>query len=570
MARKDKRGGTNREYSLNVVEKAISFVSPAAAQKRFEDRIRLTEFESQASKSGLRGSSGGMSRNSAPETHKTSRDRMELMWDARDLEKRSPLIAGVLSRLTQYVVGRLAYTADTGNEELDKKYTRYFKDWCKRADYTGRMHFREMIEMVFRSAIRDGDHGLKIVDDPDDLSRISLQCIEADRIGSPHETRMDDEYISGLHIKKGKVIAFDIYKRTTTAQYIKEATVPSSHFIHYHKNRRADEYRGRTPLEAALPSARDLLEIFGFEKQAQKFASSWAAFITTNDPAGNTGSFKWDKTDPVTGWSQVDAMPGKVLRVKPGEGIDFAQGVARPNQAFLNLVELTIQMIALCLDLPFGFVFDMSKFGGVTARIETQLAKRTIHGFQRALRTEVLDRVRDEVFRRAIIAQKLPATPRWNEGTWHFGAHITSDIQYQTSADLQLISAGLKSPQEWCEENDVDFARTQESLAIAAKRRIEIAASNEMPVEVAFPSMSGVTEMMASFAAKDDPPEDNGMIGEVGESGIRPLMQIVEQYNAGAIDRDSAIMQLTEIYGFDPDKASMFFPPKPTAPVSSE
>jgi capsid protein len=548
-------------YHLSAVEKAISLVSPKAAQRRFQSRIELTEFSERAGTGRLRGDSGGVQKNGSPETYQSARNRLELMWEARDLERKSPLIAGVLKRLAQYVVGKLTYKSSTGDPEIDKIYNEYFEKWAKSSDYTGRMSFREQVEMLFRSTIRDGDHGFKIVES-EDFRTITLQCIEADRIGSPYETRLDDGYISGLHLREGKVFAYDVYKRTTTSQYVKDAEVPANLFIHFFKNRRADEYRGRTPLEPALPSARDLLEIFGFEKAAQKFASMWAAFVTTNDPNG-IGGMAWDKKDPVTGWNITEAVPGKILKTNPGEGIEFAQGVTRPNQAFLNLVELTIQMIALSLDLPFGFVFDMSKFGGVTARIETQLAKRTIQGFQRSLIDDVLDKVRDEVIGRAIMFRLLPSHPKWKSGQWHFGAHITSDIQYQTSADLQLIEAGLKSEMEWCEENDVDFERTQNALADAAAKRIEIAKSRGLPTEIPFRSMANATEMVAAFQAKDNPPPDGGLIEDVGESGVKPLLQIVEQYHAGAIDRESAVMQLTEVYGFDPQKAELFLPMKP-------
>lgn len=552
--------GRKGAYELSAIEKAISLVSPSAAQKRFQDRIRLNEFSEIASTGMLRGSSGGASSNGAPETFATQRNRLELMWEARALEKSSPLIAGVLKRLSQYVVGSLSYRSATGDPQIDKIYNQIFSDWAKASDYTGRMSLRDQVEMLFRSSIRDGDHGFNIVES-EDLRSIKLQCIEADRIGSPHESRLDENYVAGLHLKEGRVVEYDVYKRTVSGQYVKSQTVPASKFIHYYRNRRADEYRGRTPLEPALPSARDLLEIFGFEKAAQKFASMWAAFVTTSDPAGNSG-FAWDKTDPVTGWNMTEAMPGKIFKGKPGESMEFAQGVARPNQAFLNLVELTIQMIALSLDLPFGFVFDMSKFGGVTARIETQLAKRTIQGFQRSLIDDVLNKIRDEVIGRAIMFRLAPPHRNWKSGTWHFGAHITSDIQYQTSADLQLINAGLKSPQDWCEENDVDFDRTTEAIADAKVKRIQVSDSRELPVEVAFPEMASATELLAAYKAKDEPPSDGGLIEEVGESGVKPLIQVVEQYHAGAIDRESALMQLTEMYGFDPQKAELFLPEK--------
>jgi capsid protein len=346
--------------------------------------------------------------------------------------------------------------------------------------------------------------------------------------------------------------------------YVKDKEVPAHLFIHYFRNRRADEYRGRTPLEPALPSVRDLLEIFGMEKAAQKFASQWSGFVTESDPQGGS-TFKWDKIDPVSGIPMQNAQVGKIGKLKKGESIEFAPGVTRPNQAFLNLVELTIQMIALSLDLPFGFVFDMSKFGGVTARIETQLAKRTIQGFQQSLIDDVLDRIRDEVIGRAIMFRILPPHRNWKSGRWHFGAHITADIQHQTSADLQLIEAGLRSKSDWCDEHDVDFEKTQESIADETNIQIRVAESRNLPVELPFKNLAQATEMIAAFNAKDDPPQVGGLIDDVGESGVKPLIEIVTQYHSGAMDRASAIATLMEIYEFDYEKAAMMIPEKQAA-----
>jgi hypothetical protein len=204
----------------------------------------------------------------------------------------------------------------------------------------------------------------------------------------------------------------------------------------------------------------------------------------------------------------------------------------------------------------------MSKFGGVTARIETQLAKRTIQGFQNSLVDDVLDRIRDEVIGRAIMFKILPPHPRWKSGRWHFGAHITADIQHQTTADLALMDAGLKSPMEWCDEHDVDYEKTQEAIAEATNIKIQVAERAQLPVELPFRSMASATELLAAYRDKDAPPAVGGLIDEIGESGVKPLLDIIEQYHSGAMDRQSAIAALMEIYDFDYEKAAMMIPEK--------
>lgn len=558
-------GDSKDAVSMNWFDKTIQFFAPEKARMNLEARVRLKEFERNAATPGrLRGYSGGLHSNGSPETHKTNRDRLNLMWEARDLEKNDAVICGILERMTQYIVGRLEYKANTGDRETDRIYQDYFHAWCKRCDVTRRFTFREMVEIALRSALRDGDYGFAFVDTDED---ILLQGVEADRIGNPHDHRLEKNYIGGITIGEyGEPTSFKIFQRTTENQYNFDKDLPPEHFMHFFKPTRNDQYRGVSFLAPALPHARDLHEIFGFEKQGAKFASMWAAFIRKKQPYETTAGEGWgiEEVDPRTGQKKgfMEAQPGKVSVLDGDTDIDFAPGVQRPSGAFVNLVDTVMHKIALGLNLPYGFVYKMSSFGGVTARLETQQAQRTFEWWQRLLADKVLDRVRDQVLSRAIYERKIPQHPNYRMGSWTFGAHITADIQHQTNADLQLIQAGLKTRTAWCAEHDLDFEETQRTLASETNIMEEAATAYEMPIEALHDGKPGISELLANMRSKDAPPPP--LIAQGVD--MKPFIEISEQVGEGSMDRETAINQLVEVYGLNWEQAERLVPIPPPQP----
>src|SRR6266478_1741033 len=101
------------------------------------------------------------------------------------------------------------------------------------------------------SFLVDGDHGLLEIDPQfSPTGEFCLQSIEADRIGSPLESQVQENYIGGVGIdpENGRIQFYRIFKRTRTNQYLDPQEVAADKFIHVFDGERADEYRGRTKL----------------------------------------------------------------------------------------------------------------------------------------------------------------------------------------------------------------------------------------------------------------------------------------------------------------------------------
>src|SRR6267142_350992 len=110
----------------------------------------------------------------------------------------------------------------------------------------------------------------------------------------------------------------------------------------------------------------------------------------------------------------------------------------------MDFTQMIIRKMAVSLDLPYGFLWDLATLGGVTARIEVQQALRRIEYWQnQVLVGKVLDRVRQKVIAQGIMLKQLPPHPAWRKCSWHFGLSIQTDVGYEMEADIAAVSAGI-------------------------------------------------------------------------------------------------------------------------------
>lgn len=553
---------------LTVFEKGLSKISPRWAMGRALGREALREFSSGGA--SARGKEATLFDQASAEGWKKQRDRVKAIWEGRAMEERLCLVTGILERVVQYVCQKMEYRSATGDRDLDKAYEDYFHDWCGRADITGRHRFGELVRLGLRAAIRDGEYGfVERVED----GELVLQSITADRIGNPTTMVQDDKNIMGIHVGgRGEVVKYDIYKRSLSNQYTLEGSVKPERFIHLFFPTSADQYHGVSKLAPALPHARDLYELLGYEKIAVKFAASWAGFIKAADPHANSTGTGWDTTGKGGKRANtLDAKTGMIRRLSKDEDIVFAPGAQRPSGAFMALVDAIIREIAIGLNLPYGFVYNMAAFGGVTARLETQQAQRVFEAYQRKLQDVVLDRVKNKVLMLGIARKKIPAHPKWREGSWRFGAQITGDVGHQTQAESLLINLGVKSRTKLCAEMDEDFEKVAEETSRELKILRDISERDGNPMELLNASMNSggsATELIAKMARaqageSEEPPPPPGLVGAQGAQGVKPLLDVLEQYGEGKLDHGSAVNTLMALYGLSYARALKLVPLPP-------
>jgi capsid protein len=554
--------------NITFLDRALGYISPKLGMERLHYRSKFNEFAYDAANPGTRRSfSGGLSKNAASENYRSHRNRINLMWDARDMVRNFAILRGIVSRMVQYVADKVQYISATGDEQLDGAYQDYFHEWCESADITGRYRLGDLVWLMMWGVITDGDHGWKFVEIGD---TIKIQPIEADRIGNPNEALKanDDNYIGGIHLDDlGSPLSYDIYRRHRSNKYELEANVPADHFIHFADCFRVDQYRGVTPLATALAPARDLYDIYLTEKQAAKWQSSHAGVVNVSDPMKNLGATAWNKAgDKSENRPNTMTMePGKILRMPDGESVTFTPAMTRPNGAFMSLVEVMVREISMAMNLPYGFVYDMSALSGHTGRIEVAQAMRTIKRWQKLLSERVLDKVRDAVISRGIASGQLPDHPKWRHGKWGFGATLTGDYKNDVSANLQLLQNGALTMSDIIAENGSTFEETARKAASEMQFLQRLAGESQVPIELISQRWPNATQALAAINTppQDPPPPPPGMVGEQGDKGVQPLLDILEKVGTGVMDRASAVQTLVQLYALDPQRAEAMVPQAP-------
>lgn len=523
-----------------------------------------------------RGSSGGMYGNASSESWARNRDRLQQTWDARDACQFS-WVGGMIGRVCRYVVGRLHCKSETGDEQIDGMYDEYFHRWSGEernedgttsCDITGRHRFLKMVQMAFVAHLTDGDYGfIEVAPQFSPTAQMDakgewvpgtgcfcLQGIEADRIGSPLETSVQEDYIGGVKIdlKTGRVLYYRIFNRSRTQQYTPLGEIAPANFIHLHDFERSDEYRGRTKLLRALNDLRDIREALTSEMISAKTQSQFSAMVGVKDPFSNQGPAAWSgKTD--AGTPTQDALYGKILKMADGEQFSMIAPSARPSGAFMNLIDTLIRKLAISLELSYGLVWNLATLGGASQRIETEADNMKIQTWQDLLKDYVLARVRNKVIAQGIANEELPPHANWRKHSFRFGKAISADLAYEIESDLKLIGAGVGEIEQVCAKHTgKSFAEVSKSNNAVVNTAIANGATDGVPVEVIaralFPDLTAQIAAFRQSQMPPPPPPSPLSIQSLGDKGIKPLIDIMEKVGDGTIDREAAINAILEIY----------------------
>jgi capsid protein len=562
---------------MNFLDRAVAFVNPRWGVERAVERERLKMFGYDAARPGnYRGRSGGLHKNASSESARTNRDRITLMWDTRDVVRNFGILRGMVARIVQYVADRVQYVSQTGDEEIDTVYQDYFHAWCEDCDLTGRHRLRDLVWMLVWALIVDGDHGWNFVESNQrGETKLRLQAVEADRIGNPNEpvNANNPDYVGGITIDPatGAPLSYRIFNRNRISnQYTLDAEVPADQFIHVFDPMRVDQYRGVTPLAPAIAPARDLYEAITFEIQAAKWQIGHSGFIKTADPTRADGGVSaWNgatTTGNGTTAGLIEMQAAKVLRLSQGEDVVFAPGTSRPNGAFQALIETLVRQMSTTLNMPYGFMYDMTQFSGHTGRIEIAQAMRGIRRWQYLVGEQALDRVRDQVLARGIGLREIPAHPKWRSGRWGFGPSLTGDYGHDTQANLQLLEAGLVTATDLIAESGQTFEEVSRRSASEVAYLQRVAMETNIPIELITKRLLNPT---AALAAINTPPSPPPPMVEAG-TDVKPLLEILSNAGEGIMDRESAIMAIVNMYGLPRAQVEKMVPkPAPQAKAES-
>jgi capsid protein len=452
----------------NLLDKAISYLSPAAGVRRLAAKNVLHEFRYDgASMTHKRASAP---QNISPNSFDVQRDRLQLMREAEDLERNfSP--AKMLNRKVAMYSSPISYNAQTGDTELDKEIEDYLNNEVfPNCDLTGRYDFFKMMEFGIMGCNRGGDYGWAfqrpgLTEDmtPEEavMLPLKIQAIEPDRIGGIYQNVVSDDYVSGCIIGEyGEIKAFRVFRRSmTTSLYNSPVDVPADQFVHLTDPMRIDQYRGVSALATAVQNLRDLYEILDYSKGKTKLASALTVFTNSNGATLGGGAADPYATTLSGGNAQVlqqDILFGQINHLQAGSEIKFPSSNS-PSSEEQALMEMLLKLVAMSYNLPYSFAIDASALGGVSSRLESELAKAEFERVQRLV-TPHAQRLKNAFLIDAVAKGIFPVSKLRiiTRGRFGFRSHPQPDIGKEASAAVNLWQNGLLNPLKYWQDDAQD------------------------------------------------------------------------------------------------------------------
>lgn len=465
-------------FKPTFIDRAICAVAPEAGFRRLAARKVLHEFRYDGALATSKRASAP--HNMSPNSFDVQRDRLQLMREAEDME-RNFAPAKMLNRKVSMYCSPISYHAQTGDHGLDSEVEDYLEtEVFPNCDITQRYDFFRMIEFGIMGMNRGGDYGwafqrpglLPGMDEADAVKLpLRIQAIEPDRIGGVYQNVVSNDYVSGCLIGEyGEITHFRVFHRSmTTNVYDNPVDIPAENFVHMTDPMRIDQYRGVSVLATAIQNLRDLYEMIDFVKGKAKIASALTVFTNSNGAMAGAGAMDAYATNVFAGGQgglQQDIQFGQINHLAGGTDIKFPSSNS-PSSEEQALMTLLLKFVAMSYNLPYSFALDAAALGGVSSRLESEMAKAEFERLQRATsphatrikNTFLLDAVAKGVF--------LPKDAgRILRGRWGYRSHPQPDLGREASASVNLWQNGLLNPiKHW-----VDDAQDPEAVADAMGR----------------------------------------------------------------------------------------------------
>ena len=473
------------------LDKAIDNVAPSWGLRRLESRVSKALFEYNAARTNRLYNPRQYGQVS--ESPQTVRDRIIMMWEARDLVENVPEIRAS-SRVFGINLTPTEYSPTTGDRAYNAEVADYFHAWCKKSDVTGRHSFKKLIQLAAEERPVDGDCGFVIRRSGEGLK---IQLVPATRIGNPlKQADVSMNYFQGVWTNDfGEPTAYRVFQVDRTGVYHNPEDVPAANFCHYFDPFRVDQYRGVTDFHAGIRTARSLYEILEAEKAGVRFASQQAALVFSDRGAANPRNLFTPNPSVTLGNGQEQknelSEVGMIRYFGNADKIEVMP--ARPSQAFTGFVQHLMHEISLAVGIPQAVLFGSQGYQGPSVRAEFAAADRVFTRHQGVLIDKVLDPIKNAVLIDAIARGEISSpTLKGGEtlvqslrratcGEWRFPAKLSIDVGRESAANLNENRQGAKSLAEIASEEGTDAFSRLEQIAIEANFIKELSSKYGVP-----------------------------------------------------------------------------------------
>lgn len=473
-------------FGRNLVDSAVEVISPRRA---FENRLyrqQIVELARIAANPDGAWKQANMADTAASESPRGQRERVQIMWEAREIIQNFGFAKSIVMKFAKYVTGQIIYQADTDDPGVNAAYEDYIWEWMENCDLTGRFPFRKLIEMAYLGRKIDGDSGIVT---PWVDGDIKLQVIQGDRIGNPYEYNFAEGYYSGVLTDDiGRVVGFRVYRRTRDNRYIEPMDIPASNFHHLINPLAADQYRGISDMDTAIPSARMVANTLNAEARAVQTLACQTAIVSTK---GNIEGAKrqWNQNDVEAALNAAKAPVTQNQEIKPGTINYVANGdsvtaftYSRPSPAFLGLVQALCREVCFSFDVDYGFFYDPTSYGGAVARLGSKQTQRSFQADQRDLKDGTICPLIRKKLALGIALGDIPPHPRWRKMQIGFPEHATMDEGRDSKKDIEELKYGVTLLDEVVGRSGGNLDNHLDRAGRIARKVMDVAEKYDVPV----------------------------------------------------------------------------------------
>ena len=283
---------------MNLLDRMIASVAPAAALKRVQARKILASYDA-ATPSRLRRfsketrSGEALARLQSP----------PIRTQARDLDRNHDLARGALTVMVNNIVGPSGIGIEpqprsvSGEilDDLAQQLLFLWRDWCRFPEVTLSHSWPGTQRLMCRTWLRDGEafaqllegavvhlnHGTKVP--------LSLEMIEPDLIPTENELAFSDQNGGILRNAWGQPYAYRVYKVHPGDTFAWRNNrdikiIPAERMLHLRRVDRIGQSRGISELASVITRLEDLRDYEESERIAAKIAASMAAYIKKGAP----------------------------------------------------------------------------------------------------------------------------------------------------------------------------------------------------------------------------------------------------------------------------------------------
>lgn len=409
-----------------------------------------------------------------PHIRRQGFDRDEVRKRTRALEEDHVLVASLLDRAADNIVGpgfrlQVKSQSDSWNREVEKRWNGWEEEG---ADVRGLDSFSELLCLVLRSYMRDGDVGTIL------LREGSLQAVEGDVIQTPMGMHSNPLIDDGVEMNPaGRPIRFHLEDYDANGKK-KTSAIPARDFIFMSMRKRLSETRGWSVFASVLPRIGNLGDYEEAVIVASLMAACFGLVIESENSGQSYRGLQSVKNADGTNQKELVLEPGMMKFLSPGEKVQQVNP-SHPKQNHAEYIRIQLRMIGISMGFPLELaLLDFSETNLSSIRAGLLQAQRRFRRLQKMLVSRYLGRSYRWKVSKWMKDGTIPRRDDAFDHAWIAPGWPWIDPDKEIKSALLAVDAGFKSLTDVASEQGYDF----DDLMATRARELETMKREGVPI----------------------------------------------------------------------------------------